>query len=170
MAKTVTRVNGRGGESMWCEDDKVCFKSGNTVHTEKREDFEFFDVVNVEKAREKVGEARDVVGAWTEAMEGTKGKTVLLAGGGRGFCWVMETNKNQSPSAIGFAREICAAEEEEDLEYKLYAAIQTPKGAVFTIGSIGCTLGAYFVLSNFQNPIVALILAGLAIFMFVNIK
>lgn len=170
MAKTVARVNGRGGESMWLEDDKVFFKSQNETHEEKAEDFESFDILNVEDAREVVEGSRDAVGTWTQKMEGSKGKTVLLVGSGRGFCWVMETNKSQSPNAIRFARTVRPSDGDEELEYKLYAAIQTPRGALFAVGSIACTLGAFYAVSELQSALVALILAGLAIFMFVNVK
>ncbi len=172
MAKTVMRVNGKNGENMSIEDGVVRFKSENVVYDKDVEDFSSFDIINVEEARELVDAKRDVVGLWTKDTQSTKGKTSLLVGAGKGFCWVMEINKTQSQNAISLARSICpsASEEDEELEYKLYAAIQTPKGALFTVGSIGCALGAYFVLGNLQQPLIALVLAGLSIFMFVNVK
>ena len=171
MAKSVSRVNGRNGESMWFEGDTVQFKSGNETHTAAKDDFDRFDILTAEDARKAVKEAReDALGAWAKDMPPTKGKTSFLVGTGKRLCWVMEVTKSQSPNALAFARRICEPAEEDVPEFKLYAAIQTPKGALFTVGSIGCALAAYFVLGQAQQPIVALILAGLSIFMFVNIK
>ena len=170
MAKNVARVNGRNGESMWRENDSISFKSNNVVHTLEVGDFTSFDILNVEDARKAVEYAgEDAVGAWTKEAGSTKGKSSLLVGTGKHVCWVMEITKNQAPNAISFARSVCPSDSEE-LEYKVYAAIQTPKGALFTVGSIGCAIGAYFALGTFGQPIVALILAGLCIYMFVHIK
>ena len=126
----------------------------------------------VEEARAEVESSAEAVGKWCEEKRGGKGKTLLLVGATKRQCWVMEVTKSQGPNAVAFAKEICPAEsgEEEELEYKLYAAIQTPKGALFTVGSIACALGAYYFLGQEQQPIIALVLAGLSIFMFVNVK
>lgn len=172
MAKNVMRVNGRHGESMSLEDGTVRFRSQNVTHQMKADEFRRFDIVSVEEAREAIEGTEEVAGAWCDQTPATKGKSLLLLGSGRGFCWVMEITKNQGSNAIAFARNVCPAqsEEEEELEYKLYAAIQTPKGALFTVGSIACAFGAYYAVGVAQQPIVALILAGLCIFMFVNVK
>ncbi len=169
MASNDMRVNGRHGEYMWVEENEVCFKSGNAVHRLDKDAIVAFDIRNVEDARKAVMDATEVVGSWTDDMPSTNGKSVLLVGCGKDVCWVMEMTKSQRSNAIGFAREICPVVEEEP-EYKLYAAIQTPKGALFTVGSIACVFGSFYTLSELQMPIVTLILAGLGIFMFINIK
>lgn len=170
MANNEMRVNGRHGESMWLEGDEVCFKSANTVHRLDKGAITTFDVMNVEDARKAVAEASEVAGTWTDDMPSTKGKSILLVACSKDLCWVMEATKSQSSNAIGFVREICPVVEDDEPEYKLYAAIQTPKGALFTVGSIACVFAAFYTLSVLEMPIITLVLAGLGIFMFINIK
>ena len=171
MAKKVSRVIGRNGESMWMDDDVVHFKSGNVDYEADSSSFDRFVVMNVEDARKVAKKAGDdAVGIWSTKDQSSNGKTSLLVGTGKGILWIMEVTKNQAPNAATFAHAVCPSNEEDEPEYKLYAAIQTPKGALFTVGSIACAIAAYFVLERAQMPLLVLVLAGLSIFMFVNIK
>lgn len=172
MAKNVLRVNGRNGESMWLENDKVFFRSENVTHELEVDDFTRFAILNVEEARAEVEAIKDPVGVWCDETPSTKGKSLLLTGVGKRHCWVMEVTKSQGPNAIAFAKEICPVEteEKEELQYRLYAAIQTPKGALFTVGSIVCAFAAYYFVGIQEQPVIGLICAGASIFMFVNVK
>ena len=115
---------------------------------------------------------QDAFGLWAyNKMPSSKGKSVYVVARDTTQRWVMEISKNQAPNAVRFCFSIVPkSKEEEEEEIKLYAAIQTPLGAVFTVGSIACVLGAYAAVSVFEQPIVALVLAAAAIYMFIKIK
>ena len=172
MAKNATRVNGRHGERMWLEDGIVRFKSQNETYEFPIGEFERFDILNVEEARGLVEQSRDLAGEWTKEQKSPNAKSLLLVGAGRGFCWVMEVTKSQGPTAISFARGICpsGSKEEEAREYKLYAAIQTPRGGLCAVGSIACAFLAYYFVGIAKIAIVGLLCAALSIFLFTRVK
>ena len=173
MAKQVTRINGKSGEVMEVADGAVSFRTGGTTHRMDADKVAVMEVMNAEDARAFVGESpQDTFGLWAyNKMPSSKGKSVYVVARDTTQRWVMEISKNQAPNAVRFCFSIVPkSKEEEEEEIKLYAAIQTPLGAVFTVGSIACVLGAYAAVSVFEQPIVALVLAAAAIYMFIKIK
>ena len=173
MAKEVTRVNGKGGEVMEVSGGVVSFRTGGTAHKMDADKVAVMEVMNAEDARAFVEESpQDTFGLWAyNKMPSSKGKNVYVVARDTVQRWVMEISKNQAPNAVRFCRSIVPkSKKEEEEEIKLYAAIQTPLGAVFTIGSIACVLGAYAAVSVWEQPIAALVLAVAAIIMFVKIK
>jgi len=173
MAKRVSRVNGKGGEVMELEEGKVTFRTAGHTHEIDLDEVALIEVMNGQQAREFVEESpTDVLGQWAyNGMPSSKGKSVYLVCRDTAKRWVMEISKNQGPNAVRFAQTVLPrSKEEEEEEIKLYAAIQTPMGALCTVGSIACLAGAYFALGTFEQPIIALLLAGASIFLFIKIK
>lgn len=173
MAKEVSRVNGKAGESMMIDNNVVSFRSGGTTHTMELGRIKVMEVRNAEEAKAFVNEApNDSVGLW--AYNGCKsagGKCLYIVGRDTEQRWAMEVNKSQANNALAFCnRVIPKTKEEQEEDIKLYAAIQTPLGGLAAIGEIVCILGSYFATVNFQQPLLGLILAGLAIFLFFKAK
>ena len=173
MAKQVSRVKGKGSEVMELADGKVVFRTAGHAYTMDADKVAVMQVMNGEDARAFVEESpSDVLGLWAyNGMPSAKGKNVYLVCRDTVKRWIMEVSKSQAPNAVRLAQTVCPkSKEEEEEEIKLYAAIQTPRGALFTVGSIACVIGASFALGNFQQPLIALVLAGAAIFMFLKIE
>ena len=173
-AKDSVRVIGRNGESMYIEDEELCFKTANKVQSMPLEVVRDIGILNAEEARESV-RTEDLVpyGKWTGEMPSTGGNTAFLAVRGRASLWVMEINKSQVPNASGFANRVKPKPKDEDDESRLWVpnrAINTPLGALFTIGSILCVLLAIFLVFSFQQPLLGLLAAAAAIIMFIKIK
>jgi hypothetical protein len=171
MAKNVSRVNGRGGESMWCDGEELSFRTGGRVQRMPVGEIRTIDISNAEDARALVQETELVpYGAWTEEMPTAKGKSDFVVATSDDSCWVMEINKNQSPNALSFVRGIKPVEKPKAEDFKLYAAIQTPLGAVFAVGSIVCVCLAIYFIFSAQMAIPGIIAAIAAIVMFVRVK
>ena len=173
-AKGSVRVTGRKNESMYIEDEELCFKTANKVQRMPLEGVRDISILNVEEARESV-KTEDLVpyGAWTEEMPSTGGNSAFLVVRGRASLWVMEITKSQVPNASKFVNRVKPKPTEEEDERRLWVpnrAINTPLGGLFTIGSIVCVLLAIFMVFSFQQPVLGLLFAGAAIAMFVNIK
>ena len=133
MAKGVTRINGRGGETMEVTDGVVSFRSGGATHKMDADKVAVMEVMNAEDARAFVETSpQDTFGLWAyNKMPSSKGKNVYVVARDASERWVMEVTKNQAPNAVHFVRAIVPkTKEEEEEEIKLYAAIQTPLGAV----------------------------------------
>lgn len=172
MAKNAKRVNGRHGECMWVEDALVRFKTSGETYELPIDEFEGFGIMNVADARARIEASRDVMGSWTHHQRRSNAKTLILVGYGVDFCCVMEVTKSQGPSALSFARGICPSgtKEEEQEEYKLYAAVQTPRGGMCVIGTIACALLAYYFVGVARLAIPGLICAALSIFLFIKAR
>lgn len=174
MGKSVTSVRGKGGERMELSGGQVSFRTGGQTHVMRAGDAVEFEVMNAEDARAFAsGTPENVRGLWPyNGMPSAQGKSAYLVARDATQRWVMEISKNQAPNAVKFAFSVLPAQsrEEEEEEIKLYAAIQTPLGGVFTIGAIACLIGAYFALGQFRQPLIALLLAGASIFMYIRIK
>lgn len=165
------RVNGRNGETMWLEEDELCFKAGGSVERMPKEVVSYMSIVNTEDARSLVKESDLILhGAWTKDMPSVGGKSVFLVVKGRAHCWVMEISKNQVPNASSFVDGIMPKQEDEDRLRIPNRVINTPLGGLFTIGSIVCVILAIFLVYSFEQPILGLIAAVAAIVMFVNVK
>lgn len=173
MAKKVSRrVNGRHGESMSLEGDELSFKTGGKTEHMAKEVVSDISVVNTEEAREIVNTTDMVMhGTWTNEMPTTGGNSMFLAVKGRAHCWVMEITKAQVPNAATFCETVLPREKDDEDRFKIpNRVINTPLGAVFTVGSIACVILAIFALYTFEQPIITLILAIAAIVMYINIK
>lgn len=172
MAKTATRVNGRNNETMWVDRDELCFRSAGEVHRMSLAKLLTIGIKNIEVARAAAEDTeREPVGVWVTDMSSSGGKTDFLVVTDSESCWIMEINKSQAPNALQFVQGIRPYSEKElKEEKKEYAAVQTPLGAAFTLGSIICVFGAMFCVWTLELPLVGLALAAAAIVMFVNIK
>jgi hypothetical protein len=158
---------------MMIDNNVVSFRSGGTTHTMELGRIKVMEVRNAEEAKAFVNEApNDSVGLW--AYNGCKsagGKCLYIVGRDTEQRWAMEVNKSQANNALAFCnRVIPKTKEEQEEDIKLYAAIQTPLGGLAAIGEIVCIMGSYFATVNFQQPLLGLILAGLAIFLFFKAK
>ncbi len=170
--KAYSRVNGRNGENMSLEGDELNFRVANKVERMPKEVVNYISVVNTGDARELVRTC-DLVpyGAWTEEMPSTGGKSMFLVVKGRASIWVMEITKSQVPNASSFC-EVVMPREKDDENKRLIPnrAINTPLGAVFTIGSIVCLILAVFLVFTMEQPLLGLIAAGASIAMYINVK
>ena len=171
MANKNSRVNGKGGESMWIADGEFCFRTNNKVQRIPADSVSFIDILNVEEARKLVNSTELVpYGVWTNEMKSSSGKTMFLAATNDECCWVMEIAKSQVPNAGEFVRNFAPAIEEKERAKVPTRAINTPLGGLLTIGEIVCLLGAVFALYNFQQPIIAIVLSVAAAVMFFFVK
>lgn len=165
------RVNGKNGETMWVEEDELCFKTGGFVERMPKEVVTYMSIVNTEDARRCVKESDLILhGAWTKETPSVGGRSAFLVVKGRAHCWVMEITKNQVPNASSFVDGIMPKPDDEDKLRIPNRVINTPLGGLFTIGSILCVLLAVSLVFTFEQPILGLIAAAAAIAMFVNIK
>lgn len=169
---TKHRINGRNGERIYVEGEDICFKTGGSVEKIPLEVLAGIELTNTEQARAAVN-GEDLVphGAWCEEMPSVGGKSVFVVVRGRASLWVMEINKSQIPNARQFIKDVKPSEEDD--ESKLWVpnrAINTPLGAVFTIGTIVGILLAIFCVFSWNQPLIGLIIAVGVILMFVNIK
>lgn len=173
MANKVSRrVNGRKGEVITLEGDELSFKTGGTTEHMASEVVTRADVVNTEEARDIV-KTTDMImhGAWTAETPSTGGSSMFLVVMGRAHCWVMEITKAQVPNAATFAETLLPREKNDEDALKIpNRVINTPLGAVFTIGSIACLLLAVFLIFTYQQALLGLIAAAASIAMFLNIK
>ena len=171
-AKGARRVIGRNGESMQLDGEDLCFKTANKVERIPLEVLSDISICNTEEAREAVT-TEDLVpyGAWTKDMPSVGGKSVFVVARGRASLWVMEINKSQVPNASAFVDNVRPADEDDENKFRIpNRAINTPLGAVFTIGTIVCVLAAIFLVYTFNQPVWALLAAAAAIAMYINIK
>lgn len=171
-AKGSSRVIGRHGETMSVEGEELCFKTGGKTNKMPLEAVASISIENTEGAREAVT-TEDLVpyGAWTEEMPSVGGKSVFVVVKGRASLWVMEITKNQVPNASSFVDRV--RPQQDDGESKLRIpnrVINTPLGALFTVGSIVCVILAVFLVYTWQLPILGLVAAVAAILMYINIK
>lgn len=174
MAKTKgsSRVNGKNGENIWLEDDLLRYKTSGSVEHMPVEVVESLYVANTEEAREAVNKT-DLVphGAWTKEMPSTGGKSMFLVVKGRANVWVMEITKSQVPHASSFVDSVKPADKDDENRLRIpNRAINTPLGALFTVGSIVCIFVAVFAVYTFRQPLIALLAAAAAIAMYINIK
>lgn len=171
--KSATRVNGRNGEVMWVEEDVLSFRTGGAVESMPAQNLTELAIVDAQTARDLVKKTELVpYGAWTKHTEGSNGKTAYLVAKGRVSMWIMEITKSQVPNADSFIKKIRPSfmPEDEKAGYIPGRVINTPLGALFTVGSIACVLGASFLVFEFQQPIAAIIVGIIGLAMFFNIK
>jgi hypothetical protein len=170
--KSSMRVNGRNGESMWVDDELLSFRTGGKVETMPLEGVSLAKLVNVEEARSILSSTELIPhGAWTQKTESSGKKTAYVMIQGRANCWIMEVTDSQRPNAYGFVTSIKPQDDEDKGEgYIPGRVINTPLGALFTIGSIACVFGAYFLVFQFELPIPGIIVAMAGLIMFFNIK
>lgn len=158
---------------MSIDEGVVGFRTGGTTHTMELGRIKVMEVRNAEEAKAFVAEMpSDVYGLWAyNGCKSASGKCLYIVGRDTEQRWVMEVNKSQANNALAFCnRVIPKTKEEQEEDIKLYAAIQTPLGGLAAIGEIACILGAYYAAATFQQPLIALALAGLAIFLFFKVK
>ena len=172
-SKGARRVIGRNGENMQIDGEDICFKTDNKVERIPLEALSDIEICNTEQARNAVT-TEDLVpyGRWTKEMPSVGGKSVFLVVRGPASLWVMEINKSQVPNASAFVDGVRPTDENED-ENKLRIpnrAINTPLGAVFTVGTIACIVVAIFLVYSFKQPLWGLLAAAAAIVMYINIK
>ncbi|MDO4808270.1 MAG: hypothetical protein Q4A07_13595 [Coriobacteriales bacterium] len=171
--KSATRVIGRGGETMQLDDDVLNFRTGGSTETMPVQSITELRIVDAQTARDIVQHTElNPYGAWTKKMEGSNGKTAYVVVKGRVSCWVMEITKNQVPNAHAFAKRIRPQfEEEEEREgYIPGRVINTPLGALFTVGSIACVFAAVMLVFQFQLPLAGIVVGLLGTIMWFRIK
>ncbi|MDO4538408.1 MAG: hypothetical protein Q4B54_09630 [Coriobacteriales bacterium] len=172
MAKKAGRINGRHGEYISLSDEQLTFHSG--AKSEKMPIAALMDIYisNPEEARKEVsGSNRYVHGQWTAEMPAVGGKSMFVVVADAKNLWVMEINKNQVPNASSFVADVKPAnEDDKDRKTVPGRAIDTPMGALFTIGSIASVFVAFFLVYQFQQPILAIIVAIAGVLMYFNIK
>lgn len=170
MAKSVARVNGRNGESMWSSDGELHFRTGGKARTMSQGDIQKIDLTNVEEARKLVTDTELVpYGEWTKEMPSPKSKSDYVVVFNSDSCWVMEISRSQATNALNFVKSV-QPESVKPEEYKLYAAIQTPLGGILTIGTIVCILTAIYFIFSARMAIPGILFAIAAIVMFINVK
>ena len=171
MARGAVRVNGRHGESMWVSGEEFCFRSGNSTHKMGTGELRSLVISNAEDARAAADEPKLApCGSWTEGdRSGSSGCHYLIAKN-KSECWVMEITQAQVSNARSFVQQYKPAKDKSEGHDVPTRAINTPKGALLTVGFIVCVFLAIFLVFTFQQPLIGLVVAIIGLIMWFNIK
>jgi hypothetical protein len=156
---------------MWADDVELSFRTGNKTLKISRPELKTLVLTNAEDARAALDDSHALpYGSWTEGDRSGGGGYSYLVASNKDVCWVMEITQAQVPSARSFVQHNKPTKDKSEGHDVPTRAINTPLGALFTVGSIVCVFAAIALVFFFQQPIIGIIVAIAATVMWFNIK
>lgn len=170
MARGAVRVNGRHNESMWVSGEEFCFRSGNSTHKMGMGELKALVISNVEDARAAADEpSLAPCGTWTEGDRSGGGYHYLIVKSAT-ECWIMEITQAQVSNARSFVQQYKPAKDKTEGHDVPTRVINTPKGALLTVGFIACVFIAILLVFTLEQPLIGLVVAIIGLVMWFNIK